>query len=207
MGLKVNTLPDGSASAPALAFADNTNTGIYSHATNSIALSCGGTASMTLAGSGTGVNITTTPFIVGTSAVAGRLIVQGRNGGFWEFGTNSEVLTLATGSTTTDTVANLLPANAIIEAVNYRVTTAITTAVSFSIGDASTAGRFVSGATGVSLGSTGAGLLQWSGGVATDAAGPLQVSSAKVRVTTNANPGAGAIRIEVFYRVFALPTS
>jgi hypothetical protein len=146
------------------------------------------------------------PTSIGSAGAPARVILTASNAGTWEFFVATASLTLATGGTTTDT-ANILPANAIIEAVNYRVTTTITTAVSFSIGDATTADRFVSGATGVAAGSTGVGLRHWRGSVTTDAAGPVQGSAAAVRVTTNANPGAGVIRIQVFYRVFTAPTS
>jgi hypothetical protein len=126
--------------------------------------------------------------------------------GYGEIGTATEEVTLATGAVTTDSTANLLPAGAIIEAVTYRVTTTITTAVNFSIGDATTAARFVSGATGVAAGSTGTGLLHNNPTVA-DAAGPVQSAAAKIRITTNANPGAGKIRVQVFYRFFGVPST
>jgi len=126
--------------------------------------------------------------------------------GYGEIGTATEEITLATGATTTDSTANLLPAGSIIEAVTYRVTTTITTAVNFSIGDATTVARFVSGATGVAAGSTGTGLLQ-NNPTAADAAGPVQSAAAKIRITTNANPGAGKIRVQVFYRFFGVPST
>lgn len=126
--------------------------------------------------------------------------------GYGETGTATEEITLATGATTTDSTANLLPAGAIIEAVTYRVTTTITTAASYSIGDATTVARFVSGSTGLVAGSTGTGLIQNNPTVA-DAAGPVQETAAKIRITTNANPGAGKIRIQVFYRFFGVPST
>lgn len=39
------------------------------------------------------------------------------------------------------------------------------------------------------------------------ATGPSQPSAAKVRVTTTGTPGAGAIRITVFYLSLTAPTS
>jgi hypothetical protein len=119
----------------------------------------------------------------------------------------TESLTLATGATTTDTTGNLLPAGAIIDAVVTRVTTTITTAVSFSVGEATTAARFSASAGGMTSGSTRVGLDHMSGAVTTLATGPTQASAAKVRITCNANPGAGVIRITVFYRQFVAPTS
>jgi lysophospholipase L1-like esterase len=53
----------------------------------------------------------------------------------------SEEITLATGATTTDSSANLLPAGALILSVTARVTTTITTAANWKVGDATTANR------------------------------------------------------------------
>jgi hypothetical protein len=119
----------------------------------------------------------------------------------------TESLTLSTGAATTDTAANLLPVDAIIDSVVTRVTTTITTAVSFSVGDPTTAARFSASAGGMSAGSTRVGLDHMSGAVTTLAAGPTQAAAAKVRITCNANPGAGVVRITVFYRQFVAPTS
>jgi len=129
------------------------------------------------------------------------------NSAFATYGTLSEEITLNTGSTTHDTTANLLPANSIIRAVCTRVTTTITTAVTFSVGDPTTAARFFASAGGLTAGSTRVGLDHWSGAVTTLAAGPSQAAAAKVRLTTNANPGAGVVRITVFYEKFTPPTS
>jgi hypothetical protein len=119
-----------------------------------------------------------------------------------------ENLTLATGATTTDTSANLLPANSYIRAVETRVTTAITAAATtFSVGDPTTAARFSAAAAGLTLGSTRTGLDHLSGAVTTLAAGPTQAANAKVRITTDANPGAGAIRIAVLACTYTPPTS
>ncbi len=118
-----------------------------------------------------------------------------------------EEITLNTGGVTTDSTLNLLPANSIIEAVAWRVTTSISVAANWSLGDATTATRFVNASTSLTAGNTGVGQLQMQGSVATDAAGPVQTTAAKLRVTTNANPGAGKIRITVYSRQFAPATS
>lgn len=144
---------------------------------------------------------------VATSATTEEIVLRYVNGEEWRYGKVSELLTLATGATTTDTSANLLPANAIIESVMTRVTTDITTAVSFSVGDPTTAARFSASAGGLTTGSTRVGLDHWSGAVTTLAAGPSQAAAAKVRITTNANPGAGVIRITVTYRRLVAATS
>ena len=134
-------------------------------------------------------------------------IAKTANAAEWIHGSISELLTLSTAGTTTDTTANLLPANSIIEAVVARVTTTITTATSWQLGDPTTAGRFTNANSTMTAGTTDIGLKHQQGSIATDATGPVQTAAAKVRVTTVGTPGAGAIRITVFYRQFVAPTS
>lgn len=129
------------------------------------------------------------------------------NGAQWVKGQASELLTLSTGGTTTDTTANLLPANSIIEAVVARVTTTITVATDWKLGDATQAARFSNANATLAAGTTQVGLNQADPTVASSNLGPVQVSAAKVRVTTTGTPGAGVIRITVFYRQFVAPTS
>lgn len=112
--------------------------------------------------------------------------------------------TLATGAASTDTGLNCLPANAIIDAVVYRITTTITTSANFTIGDATIAGRFCGTQSTLTAGTTGVCFVQAD---QTGTSGPRQTAAAKVRVTLNANPGAGAIRLIVFYHTWTPPTS
>lgn len=128
----------------------------------------------------------------------------GMNNGYWERGSASELLTIAAAATT-DTTGNLLPANAIIEAVNVRVTTVIPTAATFTVGDATIAARFATGVA-VAAGTTAVGLTHVD---QTGTSGPKQTAAAKVRITPNLVPGAatGVVRITVFYRSFVAPTS
>jgi hypothetical protein len=134
--------------------------------------------------------------------------ISDANGGTWIRGVNSELITLGTGALTTDSVGNLLPANSIIEAVVARVTTTITTSANWAVGDGTTATRFISADSTLTAGETQVGLNHWSGAVTTLAAGPSQAAAAKVRITLGtSNPGAGAVRISVFYRQFVAPTS
>jgi len=132
--------------------------------------------------------------------------IYGANGGYWERGVNSELLTIAAAAST-DTTGNLLPANAVIEAVVVRVTTVIPTAATFTVGEATTAARFATGVA-VAQDTTAVGLLHRNPADA-DAAGPVQTAAAKVRITPNAQPGAatGVVRIEVFFSRFVPPTS
>jgi hypothetical protein len=126
------------------------------------------------------------------------------NGGQWILGSASELLTLSTSGATTDTSANLLPANAIIESVVARITTTITTATNWKLGDATIAGRFTAANGTLTAGTTDIGLVHID---QTGTSGPRQTAAAKVRVTTTGTPGAGAVRITVFYRQFVAPTS
>jgi hypothetical protein len=122
---------------------------------------------------------------------------------------NSELLTLSTGGTTTDTTANLLPANSIILGVVGRVTTTITTGCTgWQMGDPTTAGRFTASNVTLAAGTTDVGKVQLTTGVASATTGLFQTSAAKVRVTcATAAPGAGAVRITVFGYTLTPPAS
>lgn len=141
------------------------------------------------------------------TVVSAQDIVQDANGGQWVSGSSSELLTLSTSGATTDTTANLLPANSVIHSVVARVVTAITTATDWKLGDATTAGRFSAADATLTAGETQVGLVHQAGNITTTAAGPTQAAAAKVRVTTTGTPGAGAIRITVFWSKFIAPTS
>lgn len=128
----------------------------------------------------------------------------GPNDGYWEKGSASELLVIAAAAST-DTAANLLPADSIIEAVVVRTNVNIPTAATYSVGDPTTAGRFATGVN-VAAGTRAVGTIHAD---QTGAAGPRQTAAAKVRITPNAVPGAatGQVRITVFYRKFVPPTS
>lgn len=119
-------------------------------------------------------------------------------------GVNTEVMTLSTGGATTDSAANLLPANAIILGTIAKTTVDITTAANFTVGDGTTAARFQAASTNITAASANVpGLAAMFGNVSTTAAGPTQAAAAKARITCNTTPGAGAIRLSVFYLSFA----
>ena len=67
------TLEDGSASAPALGFRDDLNTGIFSSAADTLDISCGGTTRGSFSSSGLTVtgNVTATTFVGNIDAVDG----------------------------------------------------------------------------------------------------------------------------------------
>ncbi len=114
------------------------------------------------------------------------------------------VTTLATDSENTETGLNCLPANAVIDSVVYRITTTITKAASLTIGDAVTPARFCTTQSKLTAGATGVCFAQED---QKGTAGPRQVSNGKVRVVCNAAPGAGAIRVIVYYHTVTPPTS
>jgi hypothetical protein len=125
-------------------------------------------------------------------------------------GLASELITLSTGGTTTDSTAFLLPANSVIDAVSWYVETAITGAgvTGFQIGDATQAQRFQSTFSTLTAGQSGVGLNHRDPTVATANLGPVQTTAVKVRITAiGGTPTAGKIRVVVCYRTFTAPTS
>ena len=132
---------------------------------------------------------------------------QSANGATIQMLSASESLTLSTSGTTTDTTANLLPAGAIIHTVVARITTTITTATSWQLGDPTTAGRFTAANSTMTANTTDIGTVHRTTGVASATTGMIQTAAAKVRVTTVGTPGAGVIRITVFYTLLTPPTS
>ena len=116
---------------------------------------------------------------------------------------------VTTPVTTTDTTANLLPANSVILGIVYRVTTTIATATGWQPGDPTTAGRFGAAQTGGQLtaGATFNGGVFNTTGIASATTGMVQTSAAKARITTTGTPSAGAIRITSFYYTLVPPTS
>ncbi|KKL93089.1 hypothetical protein LCGC14_1878160, partial [marine sediment metagenome] len=132
---------------------------------------------------------------------------ESANLGKWIRGQISEEITLSTGGTTTDSVANLLIVNCIIEAVIAYVTETITTATDWALGDASQAARFLAASTLLAAGSRVVGMAHRDPTVASADLGPVQSASAKLRITTTGTPGAGKIRITVFYSNFVAPAS
>lgn len=154
------------------------------------------------AGDGELVSIVTDADVASASAT-----IAGTHGESMVVSAISEEITLSTGGATTDSSANLLPANSEILAVVARVTTTITTATNWALGDATTAARFLAATTDLTAGTTKIGMAHRQGGISTDAAGPVQTAAAKLRVTTTGTPGAGKIRVTTFYRQFVAPTS
>jgi hypothetical protein len=151
-------------------------------------------------------NSLSTTGTVATSAAQGYAI-NSANAAQLFLGQNSELITLSTSGATTDSAANLLPANAIILGVEARITTAITTATDWKVGDATQAARFSSVNATLAAGTTSVGLNHHDPTVASANLGPVQAAAAKVRITTTGTPNAGAIRVTVHYLQFVPPTS
>ena len=128
------------------------------------------------------------------------------NGASWLPYVDSESITLSTVALVTDSSANLLHANSVIDAVVCRQTTAITTSTNWGISDPTTANRFAA-ATAIAT-TTLVGLDQHDPQGAAAANGPKQLTAAKLRITvTGANAGAGVVRCSVFGRSATVPAS
>jgi hypothetical protein len=128
------------------------------------------------------------------------------NGAVCKRGYNTELITIAAAASS-DSSANLLPTNSIIEGVVYYVSVQPPGTSTMNIGNALATTRF---ATGVST-AVGGGVANahMSGSVATDANGPTQTTNAKIRITPNATPSdaSGRVRVTVWYRTYVPPTS
>ncbi len=105
------------------------------------------------------------------------------------------------GAASTSTGKNCLPAGSVIDAVVYRVTVTITTATSFTIGITGTASKFCATQSTLTVGTTGVCYAQ------TGSAGAIQAAAAPVLVTPSTTPGAGKIRLLVYYHTWTAPTS
>jgi hypothetical protein len=127
------------------------------------------------------------------------------NAGTWLRGSLSTQLTLNTGATTTNTAANLAPANSKLIAIMVRVTTTITTAANFAIS--------VTGGNAFAMIGTGTTSLTTLTANTTYTLVPVlhtdqyNATATTLTVTTNANPGAGVLRITSIYETFSPPTS
>lgn len=103
-----------------------------------------------------------------------------------------EEITLATGGTTTETTFQI-PADAIVLAVMTRITTTITTAVNYDVGVSGAATRYDTNNTNVTADDVNLHLDHWAG------ANIVSTGADEVLITTDVNPGAGAMRVTVFF--------
>lgn len=129
------------------------------------------------------------------------------NGASVNYGYVTELLTLNTAALFTDTTADL-PNIAFIKGVLAYVQTGITGPPTvYRVGDPTTTDRFGSDDANLGIGNSRICFNHLKGGVASDAAGPTQTTSAKVRVTLDAVPTAGKIRLVWHYEKYVPPTS
>lgn len=129
-------------------------------------------------------------------------IIEGLNGAVVEFVSQTEEIVLSTIGTVTDSVADLLAGPGVILAVSARWTVALAGAGVANFGDSVVEGRFGSLAAG-----TGVLIEHWQGNVSTRAKGPVQAAPAKLRITTDVIPSAGAVRVHVVSIRSTPPTS
>jgi hypothetical protein len=127
------------------------------------------------------------------------------NGAALTTATATEQVTLDTGDAETVTAGNLAPANAIIEAILYRITTQVATATAFEI-------KVTGGNSFVNIGTATASqttLAAGTTGVLVPAAFGDQYNdtATTLTITTTGTPSAGVIRLTVVYRAFTPPTS
>ncbi len=121
-----------------------------------------------------------------------------------------ELLTLATGTTTTDTTAKLEPANGLLLGVSGVVNTTITgSCTGWELGDATTAGRFTANDTTLTAGEKKIGTVQMTTGVANATTGFVEGGTAtSIRVTcAGGNPSAGKIDISSWGLIVVAPNS
>jgi len=79
--------------------------------------------------------------------------------------TSFGITTVNTGGVTTTTGVTCLPAGAIIDGVEYRITTTITTATSFTVGYSAQTSRFCGAQSTLTAGTTGSCMAQFNNGV------------------------------------------
>lgn len=131
-------------------------------------------------------------------------------GGYWERGCLSELIALDSGGSgglSTESVGDLLPADAIIEAVTARITTTLVDATDWAVGDTGSATRFADANATITAGTTVVGLNHLSPDAGSPPVGPKQAVAGKIVITTTTTPSAGVVRVSVYYARFVAPTS
>jgi hypothetical protein len=144
-----------------------------------------------------GTNSTTigTPQQTSARVFGGTFLSTGANGQSTQLGQSTTLLSALSGATVTAT--NLIPANCILLGVTARVTTAITGATSFDIGDGTTANRFGDDIA-IALNTT-----------ANNCIAPALITAAtNVVLTANgSNFTGGAVRLTAHFMTLVAPTS
>lgn len=146
-------------------------------------------------GDGNNTTVIGTPSTTQSRLYGGNALTTGANGQSTHLGQSTVLLTGLTGATRTATA--LIPANSIVIGVTARVTTAITGATSFDIGDGTTANLF---------GDDVAAALDTT---SNNTIAPTRYATA-TNVVLTANGGnftAGAVRLTVHFITLVAPTS
>lgn len=114
----------------------------------------------------------------------------------------SETLAVSTTGTTTDTSKYLLRPDAVIDHVRVLITDAIAGVgvTTMSVGDGETAARFLASASDLTLGAGYVGLAHLDAGLT------VQATAAPLRLTFDATPTGGVVRLEVWYTQFLVPS-
>jgi hypothetical protein len=148
-----------------------------------------------IVGEGTGTTLIGDPAITQARMMGGTFLSTGANGQSTQLGQSTTLLTGLSGATVTAT--NLIPANCILLGVTARVTTAITGATSFDIGDGSTADRF------------GDDIAIAADTTANNCIAPALITAAtNVVLTANgSNFTGGDVRLTAHYMTLVAPTS
>lgn len=167
----------------------------------------GGKVNLQIAPTGSSGATANTPATAHTFDYRAYTQTEPANGATFGIQSISELITLSTSGTTTDSSTNLLPANSLLLGVVAYVQTTITTATSWQLGDGTTAGRFTAANATMTAGTTDIGKVHLTTGVASATTGFWQASAAKLRITTVGTPGSGKIRITVFYIPLTPPVS
>lgn len=140
---------------------------------------------------------------VDLTVVLGALL--GTNGAQYEFIVQTEEITLSTVATTTDSTANLLRGTGIVLAVGHYITQTISGGgvTVHSLGDPTTAGRFRNADPNLLVGTGFANYRHLE--LATLAI--AQAANAKARITCDAVPTQGRVRVSTLCLVMTAPTS
>ncbi len=141
-------------------------------------------------GAATGASLALTASVANSNATNGQAITA--------LQTLTELTTIAASPTTTTTIQ--MPANSVVLSVAVRVTVAIPTATTFTVGDAGSATRFSTAAVSVNVNSTDPG---------TKAGAYYNASAAGILITPNGTPANanGRVRVVIYYYTVTPPTS
>jgi hypothetical protein len=126
-------------------------------------------------------------------------MVPGLNGQLCQIKSLTELTTIAAAATTDTTIQ--IPAGAIVLGVSTRVTVAIPTAATFTVGDSGSAARYNTGSNvAVAANTVDKG---------TKAGAYYNASAVAVRITPNLTPGTnvGRVRVTIHYIEVTAPTS